>query len=83
MGHPGQIAIMKNLVSRRWLLLSILVLVGVIVMGSLGVWQVRRLSERRALHADIPARPAQPRPFTTLAASAQRPRLELGGARYL
>ena len=47
---------MKNLVSRRWLLLSILVLVGVIVMGSLGVWQVRRLGERRALNEDIQAR---------------------------
>jgi len=51
---------LKKLISRRWLLPSILVLVGVIVLGSLGVWQVRRLGERRAHNADIQARLAMP-----------------------
>lgn len=46
---------MSNLLSRRWLPLSILVLVVAIGLGSLGVWQVRRLGERRALNAAIQA----------------------------
>ena len=46
---------MSNLLSRRWLPLNILVLVVAIGLGSLGVWQVRRLGERRALNAAIQA----------------------------
>ena len=51
---------MRRVVSRRWLPLTILVAAAVIGLGSLGVWQVRRLNERRALNTDIQARLAAP-----------------------
>ena len=50
----------SRFVSRRWRLLTLLVAAAVIGMGSLGVWQARRLGERRALNADIQARLAAP-----------------------
>lgn len=40
----------------RWLLLTILVIAGVIVMLRLGIWQLDRLAERRASNAQIEAR---------------------------
>ena len=47
---------------RPWLgpILFVLVVVGAVVMIGLGVWQLQRLGERRALNAQIRARMAQP-----------------------
>jgi surfeit locus 1 family protein len=47
---------------RPWLgpILFVLVVVGAVVMIGLGVWQLQRLGERRALNVQIRARMAQP-----------------------
>lgn len=44
----------------RWLLLTILVVAGVLIMLRLGIWQLDRLAERRASNAQIQARLDQP-----------------------
>lgn len=41
----------KELVSRRWWWVTLLVILGAILLGSLGVWQLNRLEERRANNA--------------------------------
>lgn len=47
---------MKQLLRGRWLLLTILVIIGVTIMLRLGIWQLDRLAERRASNAQIQAR---------------------------
>lgn len=47
---------MKRLFRGRWLLLTILVIIGVAIMLRLGIWQLDRLAERRAGNAQIQAR---------------------------
>ncbi len=47
---------MKQLFRGRWLLLTILVVIGVVIMLRLGIWQLDRLAERRASNAQIQAR---------------------------
>jgi surfeit locus 1 family protein len=41
--------------SRRWLLATLLVIVGVAVLARLGKWQLDRLAQRRALNASVQA----------------------------
>lgn len=60
----------RFLVRPRWLLSHLLVAVLVIVMISLGFWQLRRLHERRAANALISARSSMaPAPVASLASS--------------
>lgn len=47
------ITLLKHLVSRRWILATLLVLLAMGVMLRLAVWQVDRLQERRALNAEL------------------------------
>jgi hypothetical protein len=44
---------MKKLLSGRWLIGHVLVLIAVIILINLGLWQLRRLDQRRALNASI------------------------------
>ncbi len=69
-----------QLVSRKWLLATVLVLVGAAVCARLGIWQLDRLKQRRAFNAHIYAvramaplkLPTQPAP-EDLAAMEYRP----------
>jgi surfeit locus 1 family protein len=47
--------IVKKMVSRRWLWVTFLVIVGVAVMARLGKWQLDRLAQRRAFNATVQA----------------------------
>lgn len=49
-----------RLVSRRWLLATILVIVGVAINIRLGIWQLERLEQRRAFNARVLAQINQP-----------------------
>ncbi|MFN8456587.1 MAG: SURF1 family protein [Anaerolineae bacterium] len=51
---------MPELLSGRWWLKHILVLIVLIVLISLGLWQLRRLEERRALNQNIQTALSQP-----------------------
>lgn len=42
---------MKQLFRGRWLLLTVLVVIGVVIMLRLGIWQLDRLDQRRAANA--------------------------------
>jgi surfeit locus 1 family protein len=44
---------MKNLLTGRWLIRHVLVLIVFIILINLGLWQLRRLEQRRALNASI------------------------------
>ena len=44
---------MKKLLTPRWLIGHVLVVLAVIVLINLGLWQLRRLDQRRALNASI------------------------------
>src|SRR5689334_9388411 len=44
---------------RRWVLLTIAVVVAIVVMANLGFWQLRRLHERQTLNAQIEGRSQQ------------------------
>ena len=44
---------MMRLLTPRWLIGHVLVLLAVIVLINLGLWQLRRLEQRRALNASI------------------------------
>jgi surfeit locus 1 family protein len=52
--------IIKKMFSRRWLLITLLVIVGVAVLARLGKWQLDRLAQRRALNASVQAQIAAP-----------------------
>jgi surfeit locus 1 family protein len=45
--------ILRTSISRRWLLPTIVVLVGMGALARLGVWQLDRLEQRRALNAEL------------------------------
>jgi surfeit locus 1 family protein len=47
--------IIKKMFSRRWLLATLLVIVGVAVLARLGKWQLDRLAQRRAFNARVQA----------------------------
>lgn len=49
-----------KLFSRRWLLTTLLVLVGVGVLARLGIWQLDRLEARRAFNARVSAQETAP-----------------------
>jgi surfeit locus 1 family protein len=47
--------IIKKMFSRRWLLATLLVIVGVAVLARLGKWQLDRLAQRRTFNARVQA----------------------------
>jgi surfeit locus 1 family protein len=47
--------IVKKMFSRRWLWVTLLVIVGVAVLARLGKWQLDRLAQRRAFNATVQA----------------------------
>jgi surfeit locus 1 family protein len=47
--------IIKKMFSRRWLLATLLVILGVAVLARLGKWQLDRLAQRRAFNARVQA----------------------------
>ncbi|MGD9092985.1 MAG: SURF1 family protein [Anaerolineales bacterium] len=49
-----------RLVSRRWILATILVIIGMIVTARLGIWQLDRLQQRRAFNSRVQAQLDQP-----------------------
>jgi surfeit locus 1 family protein len=49
------VPLLRALFSRRWLPATLLVLVAMAVMARLGVWQLDRLEQRRALNAQLTA----------------------------
>src|SRR5262245_22424366 len=51
---------LKTLFTGRQLRMTILVFVGVVVLCRLGIWQLDRLAQRRALNARIDSRMAAP-----------------------
>lgn len=51
---------MRSLLTPRWLLSHVLVAALVVLMVNLGLWQLRRLDERRAANAEAAAALAQP-----------------------
>lgn len=51
---------MRSLFSLRWILTTLLVLVGVGVLGRLGIWQLDRLEARRAFNARVTEQQAAP-----------------------
>jgi surfeit locus 1 family protein len=51
---------MKRIISRKWLLATVLVIAGVAVLVRLGIWQLDRLHTRRAFNARVSAQIAQP-----------------------
>lgn len=61
----------KKLLSARWLLTHLVVVIGVIILINLGFWQLRRLEQRRALNSEIEA--GLSRPAVTLTGQAVEP----------
>jgi surfeit locus 1 family protein len=53
-------SLVKRMFSRRWLLTTLLVLLGVAVLARLGIWQLDRLEQRRAFNARVLAQVDQP-----------------------
>lgn len=47
--------LLKAIFSRRWIVATMLVIVGMAVMMRLGVWQLDRLAQRRAANAVLTA----------------------------
>jgi surfeit locus 1 family protein len=52
--------LLRGVVSRRWLLTTLLVIVAAGVMARLGIWQLDRLEKRRAFNARVLAQIDQP-----------------------
>lgn len=52
--------IFLRMVSRRWLLTTLLVIAGMAVTARLGIWQLDRLAQRRAFNARVEAQINQP-----------------------
>lgn len=53
-------SILRRMVSRRWLLATVLVLAGVALCVRLGIWQLDRLEQRRAFNARVQAQMDKP-----------------------
>lgn len=53
-------SVIGRMFSRRWLLATLLVLVGIAVCVRLGIWQLDRLEKRRAFNARVQAQLGQP-----------------------
>jgi surfeit locus 1 family protein len=51
---------MKRLTTGRWLVAHVVVLIGIVILINLGLWQLRRLEQRRSLNAEIAAGLNQP-----------------------
>jgi surfeit locus 1 family protein len=51
---------MINLFSRKWILATLLVVIGVGILTRLGIWQLDRLEARRAINAQVSAQVNQP-----------------------
>jgi len=66
----------RFLLRPRWVVLHVLVLVAVVVMVNLGLWQLRRLDERRDRNALIEARADSPPVSVTAVLSALDDRTE-------
>ena len=72
-----------RLLSRQWILTSLLVLLAMAVMVRLGIWQLDRLEQRRAFNARVQAQIDQPPLDLALALRAGSPTLaELGEMEY-
>ncbi len=52
--------ILTKLTTRRWLITHVVVLAGIFVLINLGLWQLRRLEERRAYNAEVTSGLSQP-----------------------
>lgn len=52
--------VLQAMFSRRWLLLTVVIVAGILLMVRLGLWQLDRLEQRRALNASIVARTEMP-----------------------
>ena len=52
--------IVLRMFSRRWLLTTLLVVLGMAVMARLGIWQLDRLAQRKAFNARVQAQLDQP-----------------------
>jgi surfeit locus 1 family protein len=50
----------RTLVTGRQLWMTLLVLIGVLILGRLGIWQLDRLAQRRAFNTSLNTRMAQP-----------------------
>jgi surfeit locus 1 family protein len=51
---------LKRMLSRKWILATLLVIAGAAVMIRLGIWQLDRLEQRRAFNARVSAQLEQP-----------------------
>lgn len=59
-GGPGKNTMLRLIISRRWLLTTLLVIAAVAVMARLGIWQLDRLEQRRQFNARVQAQIDQP-----------------------
>ncbi|MEO7556806.1 MAG: SURF1 family protein [Acidimicrobiales bacterium] len=76
------IARYRFLLRPRWLALHVLIAILVVVMVSLGFWQLRRLDERRSSNAQIKARTSEQRVAVESAASPSTSGAALDALRY-
>lgn len=63
-GEPARISVsygetMRALVSRRWIVTTFFIILGMAGLVSLGIWQIDRLHQRRAFNAMVTARYAE------------------------
>jgi len=83
-GHASSLPVHKpasftplRLFSRRWILATLLVIAGAVVLARLGVWQLDRLAQRRLFNARVQTQMAQPQlALTGDALSADLPGME-------
>ena len=61
----------RNLFTGRWLWMTLLVMIGALILGRLGIWQLDRLAQRRAFNSSLNTRMTQP--ALTLTAEAIDP----------
>ena len=50
----------RNLFTGRRLWMTLLVIIGALILGRLGIWQLDRLAQRRAFNSSLNTRMAQP-----------------------
>lgn len=70
--------VLLRLFSRRWLLATLLVVIGVAINIRLGIWQLDRLEQRRAFNGRVLAQTSQP----VLELSGENLDLDLTGMEY-